>query len=54
NLKTIKSENPGISQSAAMQILSEKWKQSKSDASSTPGGSDAMEDIVAGLGRLNV
>lgn len=54
NLKTIKSENPGISQSAAMQILSEKWKQSKSDASSTPGGSDAMDDIVAGLGRLIV
>ncbi|KAG8954421.1 hypothetical protein FRC04_011748 [Tulasnella sp. 424] len=54
NLKTIKSENPGISQSAAMQILSEMWKQTKSDASSTPGGSDAMDDIVAGLGRLNV
>lgn len=37
-----------------MQILSERWKEVKSDASSTPGGSDAMDDIVAGLGRLNV
>ncbi|KAG9017189.1 hypothetical protein FRB90_001408, partial [Tulasnella sp. 427] len=53
NLKTIKSQNPGISQSSAMQLLAEMWKQSKADASSTPGGSDAMDDIVAGLGKLN-
>lgn len=49
HMKAIKTENPGISQSRAMQILSEKWKLSK-EASAAQG--EGVDDLVAGMGRL--
>ncbi|KAG9023171.1 hypothetical protein FRB95_013470 [Tulasnella sp. JGI-2019a] len=49
NLKTVKSQNPSVTQSQAMQILAEKWKQSK-DASG--GEVETVDDLVAEMGRL--
>ncbi|KAG8864757.1 CCA tRNA nucleotidyltransferase, mitochondrial [Tulasnella sp. 330] len=49
NLKAVKAGNPGITQSRAMQILAEKWKQSKG-ASGDQG--ESVDDLVAEMGRL--
>lgn len=51
NIKAIKAQSPGISQSQAMQVLSEMWKQSKGTSVEQAGG---VEDLVAGLGKLAV
>ncbi|KAG8899256.1 hypothetical protein FRB99_006838 [Tulasnella sp. 403] len=43
HMGSIKRENPGISQSAAMQLLAERWKRAKEAT-----GSGDLDDVVAG------